>query len=86
MGQKVHPKSLRLGIIHGWDSTWFADEKEYGKCVAEDHKVRVFLKKQLKAAALSKIEIDRKAQRLIIRLITGRPGMIVGRGGHRVTG
>lgn len=82
MGQKVHPKSLRLGIIHSWDSTWYAGQKEYGKNVAEDHKVRVFLKKQLKAAAISKIEIDRKAQRLIVRLITGRPGMVVGRGGQ----
>lgn len=82
MGQKVHPKSLRLGIIHTWDSTWFANPKEYGKCVAEDYAVRTFLKKQLKSAAVSKIEIDRKAQRLIVRIVTGRPGVIVGRGGQ----
>ena len=82
MGQKVHPKSLRLGIIQPWDSTWIADAKGYAKNVAEDEKIRVFLKKKLKAASLSRIEIDRKAQRLIVRIITGRPGMVVGRGGQ----
>lgn len=82
MGQKVHPKSLRLGIIHSWESTWIADPKAYAKNVKEDDTIRRFLKKKLKAAAVSRIEIDRKAQRLIVRLITGRPGMVVGRGGQ----
>lgn len=82
MGQKVNPKSLRLGIIHSWDSTWIADPKTYAKNVKEDDTIRRFLKKKLKAAAVSRIEIDRKAQRLIVRLITGRPGMVVGRGGQ----
>jgi small subunit ribosomal protein S3 len=82
VGQKVNPKSLRLGIIHSWDSTWIADPKTYAKNVKEDDSIRRFLKKKLKAAAVSRIEIDRKAQRLIVRLITGRPGMVVGRGGQ----
>jgi small subunit ribosomal protein S3 len=82
VGQKVKPKSLRLGIIQPWDSTWIANSKEYAKNVAEDEKIRVFLKKKLKAASISRIEIDRKAQRLIVRIITGRPGMVVGRGGQ----
>lgn len=82
MGQKVNPKSLRLGIIHTWDSTWIADPKQYAKNVKEDAQIREFLKKKLKAASVSRIEIDRKAQRLIIRIITGRPGMVVGRGGQ----
>ena len=82
MGQKVHPKSLRLGIIQSWDSTWIADSKNYAKNVKEDSAIRTFLKKKLKAAAVSRIEIDRKAQRLIVRIITGRPGMVVGRGGQ----
>lgn len=82
MGQKVHPKSLRLGIIQDWDSTWIADSKEYSVNIAEDHKIRVFLKTTLKTAAVSKIEIHRKAQRIIIRIVTGRPGIIVGRGGQ----
>jgi small subunit ribosomal protein S3 len=82
VGQKVNPKSLRLGIIQSWESTWIADPKNYAKNVKEDDTIRRFLKKKLKAAAISRVEIDRKAQRLIVRLITGRPGMVVGRGGQ----
>ena len=82
MGQKVHPKGLRLGIIQSWDSTWIADSKSYAKNVKEDDVIRKALKKKLKAASVSRIEIDRKAQRLIVRIITGRPGMVVGRGGQ----
>lgn len=82
MGQKVNPKSLRLGIIHNHESIWFAGSKDYAKNVKEDATIRTFLKKKLKAAAVSRIEIDRKAQRLIVRIITGRPGMVVGRGGQ----
>lgn len=81
MGQKAHPRSLRLGIIDSWDSTWFGDPKDYGRFVKEDHDIRTYLKSTLKNASVSKIEIDRKAQRLIVRIITGRPGMVVGRGG-----
>lgn len=82
MGQKVNPKSLRLGIIHNHESIWFAGSKDYAKNVKEDAAIRSFLKKKLKAAAVSRVEIDRKAQRLIVRIITGRPGMVVGRGGQ----
>lgn len=82
MGQKVNPKALRLGIIHTSESIWFAGKKDYAKNVKEDSQIRNFLKKKLKAAAVSRIEIDRKAQRLIVRIITGRPGMVVGRGGQ----
>lgn len=82
MGQKVHPKSIRLGVIHGWDSTWFATGANYAKNVKEDYEIRRFLKKRLKQALVSRIEIDRKASKLIIRIITGRPGIIVGRGGQ----
>lgn len=82
MGQKVHPKGIRLGIIHDWDSTWIGFGKDYGKHVKEDYDIRRFLKKKLKSAFISRIEIDRKASKLIIRIVTGRPGMIVGRGGQ----
>lgn len=83
MGQKVHPKSIRLGIIQPHEVTWIAaDAKTYRKYVKEDEVIRKFLKKKLKAAAVSRIEIDRKAQRLIVRIITGRPGIVVGRGGQ----
>lgn len=83
MGQKVHPKSVRLGIIQPHEVTWIAGNKKmYSLNVAEDEKIRKFVKKKLKAASISRVEIDRKAQRLIIRIITGRPGMVVGRGGQ----
>ncbi len=82
MGQKVHPKSLRLGIIDTWDSTWFANAGDYAQYVKEDYEIRKMLKKDLKAASISRFEIDRKAQRLIIRIVTARPGMVVGRGGQ----
>lgn len=83
MGQKVHPKSVRLGIIQPHEVTWIApNPKMYAKNVKEDETIRKFLKKKLKAASISRIEIDRKAQRLIVRIITGRPGMVVGRGGQ----
>lgn len=82
MGQKAHPKGLRVGIIHGWDSNWIASPKDYAKNVKEDYDIRAFLKKRLKNAFISRIEIDRKASKLIVRIITGRPGMVVGRGGQ----
>lgn len=83
MGQKVHPKSVRLGIIQPHEVTWIApNPRMYAKNVKEDETIRKFLKKKLKAASLSRVEIDRKAQRLIVRIITGRPGMVVGRGGQ----
>ncbi len=83
MGQKVHPKSVRLGIIQPHEVTWIAGNKKmYAINVAEDEKIRKFVKKKLEAASISRVEIDRKAQRLIIRIITGRPGMVVGRGGQ----
>lgn len=83
MGQKVHPKSIRLGIVQPHEVTWIAaNPKMYAKNVKEDETIRKFLKKKLKTASLSRVEIDRKAQRLIVRIITGRPGMVVGRGGQ----
>lgn len=82
MGQKVHPKGIRLGIIHPWESNWIAFDKDYGKNVKEDYDIRGYLKKRLKNAFISRIEIDRKASKLITRIITGRPGMVVGRGGQ----
>lgn len=82
MGQKVHPKGVRLGIIHPWESNWIAFDKDYAKNVKEDYNIRGYLKKRLKNAFISRIEIDRKASKLIVRIITGRPGMIVGRGGQ----
>jgi small subunit ribosomal protein S3 len=84
VGQKAHPKGLRIGIINGWDSNWIAFDKDYAKNVKEDYDIRRFLKKKLKSSFVSRIEIDRKSARLIVRIITGRPGMVVGRGGQGI--
>ncbi|MDX2086004.1 MAG: 30S ribosomal protein S3 [Candidatus Melainabacteria bacterium] len=85
MGQKVHPKSLRIKIIHPWESNWFSsDLKAYAKNVKEDFVIRDFVKRKLKSASVSRIEIDRKAQKLIVRIVTGRSGVVVGRGGQGV--
>lgn len=81
MGQKVHPRSIRL-YIKPWDSLWYAAPREYSRYVKEDDSIRKFIHKKLKAASISRVEIDRKAQKLILRIITGRPGMVVGRGGQ----
>lgn len=84
MGQKIHPRGLRLGIIQGYDSNWYEAGKSYAEYILEDHKVRVFLKDKLKGAMLSRIEIDRKGGKLLIRLVTGRSGMVIGRGGQNL--
>lgn len=82
MGQKVHPKSIRLQIVTTWISNWFATGEDYGRFVKEDDLLRKYLHKKLKSAAVSRVEIDRKSKKLIVRIITGRPGIVVGRGGQ----
>lgn len=82
MGQKVHPKSIRLKVIYGWQSNWFASPADFALYVKEDDAIRKFIHSTLKAAAISRVEIDRKAKKLILRIITGRPGIVVGRGGQ----
>ena len=84
MGQKTHPTGFRVGIIQPWASTWFAKIKEYGEFVAEDAKIRKFVKKKLYAAGVSKILIARKAQNTTITVVTAKPGIVVGRGGQGI--
>lgn len=83
MGQKVHPIGFRLGINKTWISRWFA-EKEYGKLLQEDLVVRMFLKKRLYHAGISKIEIERIGAKVIIYIYTARPGIIIGRKGAEI--
>ncbi|MCK5097161.1 MAG: 30S ribosomal protein S3 [Desulfobacteraceae bacterium] len=83
MGQKVNPIGLRLGIIKTWDSKWYAD-KEYAKYVYADFKVRKFLKKKLYHAGISKIEIERFAKQIRIRVFASRPGIIIGKKGSEI--
>ena len=84
MGQKTHPKGFRVGIIEPWESTWFAKKKDYSEFVAEDAKLRKYIKKRLYAAGISKILIGRKAQNLNITVVTAKPGIVVGRGGQGI--
>ena len=83
MGQKTHPTGFRVGIIQPWFSTWFA-KKEYPEFVAEDAKIRKFVKKRLYAAGISRILIARKAQNVTVTVVTAKPGIVVGRGGQGI--
>ena len=83
MGQKVNPHGLRVGVIKDWDSRWYADTKndEFSNNLVEDHKITTYLKKSLYNANISKIEIERAADRVKVALYTAKPGVIIGKGG-----
>lgn len=81
MGHKVPPLIQRIGIIKTWNSRWFADRKDYSKFIAEDFKIRKFIKSKFKQAAIPKIIIERLAGRIKIRILSARPGIIIGRHG-----
>ncbi|MEK4797369.1 30S ribosomal protein S3 [Thermoactinomyces sp. FSL K6-2592] len=83
MGQKVNPVGLRVGVIRDWESKWYAD-KDYADLLHEDIRVREYIKKRLKDAAVSGIEIERAANRINITLHTAKPGMVIGKGGAEV--
>ena len=80
MGQKVHPYSFRLGITTDWKSKWFSN-KEYVNFVNEDWRIREYLKKELIRGAVSRIDIERTRDRLIVDIHTARPGVVIGRKG-----
>ena len=83
MGQKVNPHGLRVGVIKDWDSKWYA-EKDFADYLVEDHKIRVFLKKKLYSAGVSKIEIERASDRVKIIIYTAKPGVVIGKGGSEI--
>ena len=83
MGQKVHPIGFRLGIIKTWDSKWYA-EADYAKLLHEDIKLRNYLKKRLYHAGISKIELERAANKAKINIFAARPGIIIGKKGSEV--
>ncbi|GFE59224.1 MULTISPECIES: 30S ribosomal protein S3 [Geobacteraceae] len=83
MGQKVNPVGFRLGVIKTWDSKWYA-EADYAKLLHEDIKLRAFLKKRLYHSGVSKIEIERAANKAKINIFTARPGLIIGKKGSEV--
>ena len=84
MGQKVNPHGLRVGIIKDWDSRWFANDKDFGDYVVEDYNLRNMLKKQLYAAGVPKIEIERTASKVRLHIHCAKPGMVIGKGGSEI--
>lgn len=84
MGQKVNPHGLRVGVIKNWDSRWFAKDKDFGDTLVEDYNLRKMLKKQLYAAGVPKIEIERDASKVRIHIHCAKPGMVIGKGGSEI--
>ena len=84
MGQKVNPKGMRIGVIKGWDSQWYADKKNFGKNILEDNNIRKFITKNYKTYGISKVIIERSADKVTISLHTSRPGMVIGQKGAGV--
>ena len=83
MGQKVHPYGFRLGVINGWQSNWFA-ERGYGPMLHEDLKIRDFIKKKVHHAGISRIVIERRADKMAVNIHTARPGILIGKRGSEV--
>ena len=83
MGQKVNPHGFRVGIIKDWDSKWFAD-KDYEKYLLEDIKIREYIKAKLMLSGISRITIERAAQKTRISIYTAKPGMVIGRQGSNI--
>ena len=83
MGQKVNPIGLRLGIVKTWESRWYAG-KNYASYILEDHNLRKFLKERLYHAGISRIEIERSAKRIRLRIFTARPGIVIGKKGAEI--
>jgi small subunit ribosomal protein S3 len=83
MGHKVHPIGFRLGILYGWQSKWYAD-KAYTELLHEDLNVRKMILKRLHDAAVSRVELERNANQVIVTIHTAKPGIVIGRGGQKV--
>ena len=83
MGQKVNPYGLRVGVISGWDSKWYA-EADFADNLVEDYNIRKFLKKKLYNAGVAKIEIERTSDRVKVVLYTAKPGVVIGKGGAEI--
>ena len=84
MGQKVQPIGFRLGIVKDWTAKWYGNKQQYADFLTTDMKVRAFLEKRLKSAAISKIVIERPSQNMNITLFTARPGIVIGKKGEDI--
>lgn len=84
MGQKINPTGMRVGIIRDWDAKWYANKKDYVTALHEDLKLRKYIETKLADASVSRIEIERTANRVNISIHTAKPGMVIGKGGSEV--
>ncbi len=84
MGHKVHPYGLRLGVIKDWQSRWYSGKREYADLLHEDLMIRRHVKKRFYTAGVSRVEIERRANRVEVTIHTARPGMVIGKGGTEV--
>ena len=84
MGQKVNPHGIRVGVIKGWNTQWYADKKNFSVFLKEDYVIRQFIKDKYYAAAISKITIERAANRISVTIYTARPGVLIGKAGSEI--
>ncbi len=84
MGQKVNPHGLRVGIIKDWDTKWYAGSKDFGNLLVEDYQIRKYIHKKLYVAGIARVEIERAANKVKINISTGKPGIIIGKGGSGI--
>ena len=86
MGQKINPTGFRVGITAPWRSRWYANKADFGRQLVEDHQLRRYFEKdkELKGAAISRVEIERRADEVRVVIFTARPGLIIGRKGAKV--
>ena len=84
MGQKVNPHGLRVGVIKDWSSRWYAKDRDFSDLLIEDNKIRKHIKKTQYSTGISKIEIERSANRITLFIYTGKPGRIIGKGGSGI--
>ncbi len=84
MGQKVNPHGFRVGVIKDWDSRWYANKSDFGDTLVEDYNVRNYIKKNLYAAGVPRIEIERFANKVRIHIHCAKPGIVIGRGGAEI--
>jgi len=81
MGQKVNPHGLRVGVIKGWDATWYANKKNFSAFLIQDHKIREYVKKKYYAFGISRITLERSQGKCTVNILTSKPGMIIGQKG-----
>ncbi len=81
MGQKVNPHGLRVGIIQDWSSRWYAKDRDFADLLIEDQKIRKYIKKTQYSTGISKIDIERSANKITLFIYTGKPGRIIGKNG-----